>query len=229
MFAAEFLPHGQLLQRLPAALLAVGPDRRRGQRRLVRVPFQVPAQADQVRGQLAQPALVRFFRTRLEVGRLTVGEQRLQIFFQKGLVMETAVPAAASVRAEERDVLARVAPDHAVELCQCCGRFFIPKTKKKTLYCDRVIKDGKTCKELGPRLKHKRAAMNQKVIEEFDRARQRMYKRYERAKDVNQTPSERDLSLSEFYEWLEPATRARDLFLAGEMSEEEALKIINVP
>ena len=45
-----------------------------------------------------------------------------------------------------------------VALCQCCGRYFIPKTKKKTLYCDRVLKDNKTCKEWGPVLKHKLAA-----------------------------------------------------------------------
>lgn len=36
-----------------------------------------------------------------------------------------------------------------VALCQCCGRYFIPKTKKKTLYCDRILKDDKTCKEWG--------------------------------------------------------------------------------
>ena len=116
-----------------------------------------------------------------------------------------------------------------VGLCECCGRFFVPRTRRKTVYCDRVIKDGKTCKELGPRLKHKLEAMNKKVIEEFDRARQRMYKRYERATYLNQKPSEKGLTYSELYEWLDSATQARDLFLAGKLSEEEALKIILVP
>lgn len=37
----------------------------------------------------------------------------------------------------------------AVACRHCCGRYFIPKTKKKTLYCDRILKDGKTCKEWG--------------------------------------------------------------------------------
>lgn len=36
-----------------------------------------------------------------------------------------------------------------VALCQSCGRYFIPKTKKKTLYCDRILKDDKTCREWG--------------------------------------------------------------------------------
>ena len=58
---------------------------------------------------------------------------------------------------------------------------------------------------------------------------QRMYKRYERARDLNQKLSEKDLTLSELYEWLDRATQARDSFLAGTMSEEEALEIIVVP
>ena len=57
---------------------------------------------------------------------------------------------------------------------------------------------------------------------------QRMYKRYERARDLNQNPSEKDLTLSKLYEWLDSATQARDSFLAGAMSE-EALEIIVVP
>lgn len=116
-----------------------------------------------------------------------------------------------------------------VALCECCGRYFIPKTKKKTLYCDRVLKNGRTCKELAPSLKHKLAAQSKVVIEEFDRAKQRMYKRYERAEDGKQTPSDKDLSYAEYYQWLDRATAARDRYLAGELSEEAALEIIVAP
>lgn len=42
-----------------------------------------------------------------------------------------------------------VADKPNVVRCQCCGRYFIPRTKKKTLYCDRILKDDKTCKEWG--------------------------------------------------------------------------------
>lgn len=51
-------------------------------------------------------------------------------------------------------VLHFIAAEPRVALCECCGRYFIPKTAKKTLYCDRVLKDDKTCKDLGPALKH---------------------------------------------------------------------------
>lgn len=113
-----------------------------------------------------------------------------------------------------------------VALCECCGRYFIPRTAKKTLYCDRVIQEDKTCKVLGPILKHKLQARNKKVVEEFDRAKQRMYKRYERAMDINKKPSDKDLNYAEYYEWLEEATAARDDCLAEKLSEEDALAII---
>ena len=59
-----------------------------------------------------------------------------------------------------------------------------------------------------------------------DRAKQRMYKRYDRALDPNKKASKIDLSYGEYYEWLEAATKARDAYLAGKISEEEALNVI---
>ena len=114
----------------------------------------------------------------------------------------------------------------SVARCHCCGRYFIPKTKKKTLYCDRILKDSKTCKEWGPVLKHRQKAAQLRVVEEFDRAKQRMYKRYERAEFINKEPSEKDLSYGEYYQWLDRAAKARDDYLAGKLSTEEALNII---
>lgn len=113
-----------------------------------------------------------------------------------------------------------------VALCECCGRYFIPKTKKKTLYCDRVIKDEKTCKELAPALKHKLHAENDAVIQAFDRARQKMYQRYERAKDSLHTLP-KGITYDEFYVWLDNATDARDAYLKGDISAEKAMKIID--
>ena len=115
-----------------------------------------------------------------------------------------------------------------VALCRCCGRFFIPKTRKKTLYCDRIVHEGKTCKEVAPRLKHKVNSQNEIIIEEFDRAKRRMYKRYERTLDEKK-PSGKDLEYTQYYAWLKKAADARDKCLAGKMPEEEALKVINVP
>ena len=78
-------------------------------------------------------------------------------------------------------------------------------------------------------LKHRQKAAQIRVVEEFDRAKQRMYKRYERAEFINKEPSEKDLSYGEYYQWLDRAVRARDDYLSGRLSTEEALKIIRTP
>lgn len=120
-----------------------------------------------------------------------------------------------------------VADKSNVARCQCCGKYFIPKTKKKTLYCDRILKDEKTCKEWGPVLKHRKAVGDNEVVEAFDRTKRKMYKRYERAEyGINQKPSEKNLSYAEYYQWLDRATMARDDYLAEKISKEEALKVI---
>ena len=52
-------------------------------------------------------------------------------------------------------VLALLEQNISIRRCACCGGYFIPKTKKMTLYCDRAIKGGKTCKDLAPGLKRR--------------------------------------------------------------------------
>ena len=109
--------------------------------------------------------------------------------------------------------------------CQLCGKYFVPKTKKKTLYCDRVLKNGKTCKEFAPRLKHRILANRNEVLKAFDTQRGKMYKRYERTLNTPYTV-EKPLSFEEYYDWLEKARTARDNYLEQKISKEEALNII---
>jgi len=119
-----------------------------------------------------------------------------------------------------------VAGKTSVAFCQCCGRYFVPKTKSKTIYCDRILKGGNTCKHWGPILKHELEARDT-VIGAFDRAKRKMYKRYERTADGKQKPSEKDLSYAEYYDWLDRATKARDDYLAEKITAEKALEVIN--
>lgn len=115
----------------------------------------------------------------------------------------------------------------SVTLCQCCGKYFIPKTKRTTLYCDRIIRDNKTCKQIAPALKHKRDAARDSVIEIFDRTKRKMYKRFERTNDSSKATAN-SLSLTQYYDWLDKAEQARKAYLAGKISAEEALGIITV-
>lgn len=111
--------------------------------------------------------------------------------------------------------------------CECCGRYFVPKTKKATKYCDRIIKNHKTCKDLAPALKHKKIVRADKVVEVYDRVKEKMYRRYER-NDGKIYMSPKGLSYDDFYVWNNAATEARDKYLRGELTAEEALKIIEV-
>ena len=108
--------------------------------------------------------------------------------------------------------------------CELCSRYFIPKTKKKTLYCDRVFKDGKTCKQIGPLLKHKKLEENDLVLQTFNKEKNKMYKRMERAYTFGETP--KAISPDEYTAWLNRAVNAKNMYLNNELSEAQALEII---
>lgn len=112
--------------------------------------------------------------------------------------------------------------------CQLCGRYFLPKTRKKTLYCDRVIKNGKTCKQVAPRLKRKELAAVDRVVGEFDRCKKMQYVRFLRT-GPDKMPSIIDITPPEYWAWLTKASEALASYLVDEISEDEALAIIYVP
>jgi hypothetical protein len=109
--------------------------------------------------------------------------------------------------------------------CECCGRYFVPKTNRVTKYCDRMIKDKKICKELAPSLKHKRMVCTDRVVEADDRVKRKMYRRYER-NDGKVYMSPKGMTYDDFYFWNDAATAARDQYFRGALTAEEALKII---
>lgn len=111
-----------------------------------------------------------------------------------------------------------------VSECELCNRYFIPKTKKKTLYCDRIFKDGKTCKQIGPTQKYKMLAENDIVLKTFEKEINKMYKRMERTQSFGETP--KSISYDEYTDWLNKAIDAKNLYMNNEITEEEALRII---
>lgn len=62
--------------------------------------------------------------------------------------------------------------------CQYCGGYFLPKTKRKTLYCDRVIRDGRTCKQIAPHLTRKQRAAANQVVAEYNRVKDMLHLRH---------------------------------------------------
>lgn len=115
--------------------------------------------------------------------------------------------------------------------CACCGRYFVPRTKKKTLYCDRVIKGGKTCKDIGPKLMQRRSRQLDRTLREYERLYKMYYARAERYgsyNNANREKTENEMTFTEFFAWSDRAVKARKQYIAGELLAEEFLKKISL-
>ena len=122
-------------------------------------------------------------------------------------------------------LMASLRSDKRIARCQHCWRYFVPKTMKKTDYCDRVWKDGRICKEHGPNLKRKDAPAEDKYLLAYKKLRARLYERDYRE---YATERKRDTASYEHYEdWLEDAADARAEYLSGEIDGEELLRRVN--
>lgn len=112
--------------------------------------------------------------------------------------------------------------------CDYCWRYFIPKTKKATRYCDRVT-DGQSCKQRGANLARLEAAAQDEALLICKKLRDRMYARLLRWQDA--PLSERDRLIPMEYEqyeaWSENARLARMEYLRGELTAEAFLQKID--
>ena len=110
-------------------------------------------------------------------------------------------------------------------LCQNCGELFVAKTKKKTLYCDRVHPDdGKKCSVIGPK---KRAELQSTLFgfEDYDMAVERNYQRAKRTEE--EYVKDIQLKWDDYYDWLERVQRAKKQWLNEEISDEVFLSVVH--
>lgn len=112
--------------------------------------------------------------------------------------------------------------------CNYCYRFFIPKTKKLTRFCDRVnLETGQTCKETAPTVYRNDGINSNKILKQYDLAVRRNYMRMCRGED--RLPSEsagKDLLPEEYFEWRDRAIKAMRLWKDKKISEGELLEIV---
>lgn len=110
--------------------------------------------------------------------------------------------------------------------CPCCGKLFIPKSNRAEVYCDRVLLDGKTCKQIAPKLARKLKQRNDPVLEEYERAKNRNYKRVERYENADGNSGVTRLTFNEYKAWLDKASEMKRLYLQGKVSPVEFNKSI---
>lgn len=113
--------------------------------------------------------------------------------------------------------------------CECCWQYFIPKTKKETHYCDRIV-DGLACKKLGPVLKAKADAEMDEALRIYNQLRHRMEERRNRYEDArsDQRADLIQMSATQYEAWITAAIPLRDQYLAETISAEEFLRGIDL-
>ncbi|MCM1168295.1 MAG: DUF6076 domain-containing protein [Ruminococcus sp.] len=112
--------------------------------------------------------------------------------------------------------------------CNYCYRFFIPKTKKPTRFCDRIdAQSGKTCKEIAPIVYRNDDVRSNAVLNEYDRAMRRNYKRMCRTEERDpDKQSEKDIDPQTYFDWRDRALKAVRLWKNKKLSVEELLKVV---
>lgn len=112
--------------------------------------------------------------------------------------------------------------------CPCCGKLFVPKSNRAEMYCDRVLIDGKTCKQIAPKLARKLKQRNDPLLEEYEKAKNRNYKRVERYENSDGNSGVMRLTFNEYKAWLDKAGEMKRLYLQGNVSAEEFSEFIRV-
>lgn len=113
-----------------------------------------------------------------------------------------------------------------VQECPCCGKFFIPKSNRREVYCDRIIYNGKSCKEIAPKLLRKVKQQDDSILKEYELAKNRNYKRVERYENADFDSKVMQMEFSQYKAWLERASAVKKLYLQGKVSAEEFRSVI---
>lgn len=110
--------------------------------------------------------------------------------------------------------------------CPCCGKLFVPKSNRAEIYCDRVLINSKTCKQIAPKLMRKFKQRNDPLLEEYEKAKNRNYKRVERYENADQHSDVIPLTFNEYKAWLDKVSEMKRRYLQGKVSAEELREII---
>ncbi len=111
--------------------------------------------------------------------------------------------------------------------CANCWNYFLPKTQKETLYCDRVF-NGKTCKQSGPLGQRRVEQHEDNALEIYEELRHRMAARYERYHDSGERmKTDYPMDFFSYCKWSDEARAARQAYLDGLMTPMEFIVSID--
>lgn len=101
-----------------------------------------------------------------------------------------------------------------IYICKNCGKYFIPSSKKNTLYCDNIYEHGKTCQEIGAMITY-----NEKLKKDEINA---LYRKTLSAKKMlaNRNP-DIPIYLEKYEKWKEEANKFKDDIKQGLKTQED--------
>lgn len=101
-----------------------------------------------------------------------------------------------------------------IYICKNCGKYFIPSSKKNTLYCDNIYEHGKTCQEVGAMITY-----NEKLKKNEINA---LYRKTLSAKKMlaNRNP-DIPMYLEKYEKWKEEANKFKDDIKQGLKTQED--------
>lgn len=104
--------------------------------------------------------------------------------------------------------------DTPIYVCKNCGKYFIPSSKKNTLYCDNIYEHGKTCQEIGAMITY-----NEKLKKDEVNA---LYRKTLSAKKMlaNRNP-DIPMYLEKYERWKEEANKFKDDIKQGLKTQED--------
>lgn len=106
-----------------------------------------------------------------------------------------------------------------IYICKNCGNYFIPSSKKNTLYCNNIYEHGKTCQEIGAMITY-----NEKLKKDEINS---LYRKTLSAKKMlaNRNP-DIPMYLEKYEEWKNEANKFKKDIKQGKRTEEEFKKWI---
>ena len=101
-----------------------------------------------------------------------------------------------------------------IYICKNCGKYFIPSSKKNTLYCNNIYEHGKTCQEIGAMITY-----NEKLKKDEVNA---LYRKTLSAKKMlaNRNP-DIPMYLEKYEKWKEEANKFKDDIKQGLKTQED--------
>ena len=108
--------------------------------------------------------------------------------------------------------------------CECCFGYFIPKTSRPTIYCDRVF-DDRSCKQAGAGWKHLAEMDQDRALRAYDTLRHKRAAEFGEYMGLYKGRTDPEY-VSAYQAWIAAVSAARKAYLAREINAEEFLRRI---